>query len=259
MSSTNIDLAFKNLFFAELQFRLALAVKLATDLKTQPLDLPQQWSHGKHTVKYEEIALRQDQAEYAAFLFQNSATHTLAVATKEAIEYVVPNLGKIREKNEKYVLNTIKIQTNKCWKCSDIEVAKTYHISRLIRNAYSHAPFNPKWDIRKPLQNKKFIISNVISFDTTGLNGKDFKWQHYGGPLALFRLCRFAIQQILNKPIKKRKNVPSPKNKIYKHGSSVLKRIDKMPKNIEVTNLADLPGGVLDLGNGYALKHWDKK
>jgi hypothetical protein len=48
------------LFAAELQFRLASAVRLATTMKKQPLDLPTEWVHGKHRVKYNEVALRQD-------------------------------------------------------------------------------------------------------------------------------------------------------------------------------------------------------
>jgi hypothetical protein len=41
------------LFTAELQFRLASAVRLATSLKTQPVDLPQEWTHGQHRAVYE--------------------------------------------------------------------------------------------------------------------------------------------------------------------------------------------------------------
>jgi hypothetical protein len=40
------------------KFRLAPAVRLATTLQVQPLDLPQDWTHGQHRVSYEEIALR---------------------------------------------------------------------------------------------------------------------------------------------------------------------------------------------------------
>ena len=60
------------LFAAELEFRLASAVRLATNLKTQPLDLPTAWTHGKHIVRYKEIALRQDQTDYAAVVLHQS-------------------------------------------------------------------------------------------------------------------------------------------------------------------------------------------
>jgi len=39
------------LFTAELQFRLASAVRLASSVGTQPLDLPVDWTHGKHLVR----------------------------------------------------------------------------------------------------------------------------------------------------------------------------------------------------------------
>lgn len=57
---SEIEKHIEHLFAAELQFRLASAVRLATTLKTQPLDLPMEWTHGEHRVKYGEIALRQD-------------------------------------------------------------------------------------------------------------------------------------------------------------------------------------------------------
>src|SRR5687767_10569446 len=63
------------LFTAELQFRLASAVQLATIQQVQPLDLPMERTHGRHRVKYEEIALRPDQADYAACFLHRSATY----------------------------------------------------------------------------------------------------------------------------------------------------------------------------------------
>jgi hypothetical protein len=74
-----------HLFTAELQFRLASAVSLATTHGEQPLDLPMQWSHGQHIVTYNEVALRPDQADYAAFFLQRSATYMMAVAARDAI------------------------------------------------------------------------------------------------------------------------------------------------------------------------------
>lgn len=51
----------QQVFTAELQFRLASAVRLAVRGNRQPLDLPMEWTHGQHRVQYEETALRQDQ------------------------------------------------------------------------------------------------------------------------------------------------------------------------------------------------------
>lgn len=68
----------QQLFAAELQFRLASAVRLAVTGNVQPLDLPMEWTHGQHRVRYEEIALRQDQADYAASFLHRSATYLMA-------------------------------------------------------------------------------------------------------------------------------------------------------------------------------------
>src|SRR5581483_12306621 len=76
------------LFIAELQFRLASAVRLATTLERQPLDLPAEWTHGKHRVFYEEIALRPDQADCAACFMHRSATYLIAVAIKDAVRAI---------------------------------------------------------------------------------------------------------------------------------------------------------------------------
>jgi len=78
------------LLAAELQFRLASAVRLAVSAERQPLDLPIEWTHGRHRVKYAEVALRRDQADYAARLLQQSATYLMAVAVRDAIRAVVP-------------------------------------------------------------------------------------------------------------------------------------------------------------------------
>lgn len=106
------------LFAAELEFRLASAVRLATNLKTQPLDLPTAWTHGKHIVRYKEIALRQDQTDYAAVVLHQSATFLMAVAMKDAIVAVVRD-----PKNS-----------------PDSTVSSAYQIARMIRNSFVHAP-----------------------------------------------------------------------------------------------------------------------
>src|SRR6266511_5586217 len=72
------------LFTAELQFRLATAVRLASTVGKQPLDVPVDWSHGQYRVRYQEIALRPDQGEYAAAALQRSATYMLAMTAKDA-------------------------------------------------------------------------------------------------------------------------------------------------------------------------------
>jgi hypothetical protein len=198
------------LFTAELQFRLASAIRLAKTLNAQPLDLPNEWTHGKHRVKYDEIALRPDQADYAAYFLHRSATFLMAVAMKDAIAATV--------KDPKTSPNP--------------DVVSAYQIARMIRNAFAHAPgpFSPTWRIDKDCRARVFEIPDIITLNTKGLDGTPFDWRHYGGPLALFRLCRFVRIEILKDQPPPRKPVPVPANTIYQQGNLILRKVDAIPE-----------------------------
>jgi hypothetical protein len=246
-----------HLFQAELQFRLASAVRLAATSKRQPLDVPTVWTHGQHEVRYEKIALRQDQAEYAAMLIQQSATLTMAVAAKDAIEALVPNLPKVVKASKKGIDHTIRncisSVSPKLWKASDDNVAAVYHIARLVRNAFAHAPFAPTWMIHSELQNHVFVIDGVIELRTGGLHGAAFDWRHYGGPLALLRLCQFVRYDILNDPSGPRRAIPPAQRTILQQGDLILERVAIPPDAVRVEG-KKLPDGSLDLGGGHSLR-----
>ncbi len=144
------------LFTAELQFCLASAVRLAVTKERQSLDLPMEWTHGKHSIQYDEIALRQDQADFAACFLHSSAMFTMSVAIKDAIEAITPGLSKeVRKAKPNLDLairNVIESVDPKPWMSSDDDVVTANHIARLIRNAYSHAPFSLTWMINEELQ-----------------------------------------------------------------------------------------------------------
>jgi hypothetical protein len=235
MSDTEKHIA--KLFTAELQFRLASAVRLATTMKTQPLDLPIEWIHGQHTVKYEEVALRQDQADYAAFFLHRSATYLMAVAMKDAIRAVVSDPKT----------------------SSDSDVRAAYQISRLIRNAFAHSPFSPTWSIDPDCRDKVFAIPNLIALDTTGLQDTPFDWSHYGGPLALYRLCRFVRTQILKHEPTPRKIVPLPGNVFYQQGDLILMKVNEIPEAEIPVELERLPDGGIHIGGGYVLHPRDEE
>ena len=196
------------LFAAELQFRLASAVRLAVTMETQPLDLPQEWTHGKHKVRYEEIALRKDQAPFAASIMHRSATFLMAVAMKDAIIAAIPD-----PKNT-----------------TDSDVQAAYQISRLIRNAFTHSPYKPTWSIDKDCRNRVFEVRNIVSLDTTNLHGSTFDWRHYGGPLAILRLCRYVRFKILKDNPRRTKEIPIPKDIYYQQGDLILRRIADIPE-----------------------------
>jgi hypothetical protein len=217
------------LFTAELQFRLASAVRLATTLKTQPLDLPTQWTHGQHSVNYEEIALRHDQAEYAACFLQRSATFLLAVSVKDAI------LGVVKDPQS----------------CSDPDVRAAFQIARLIRNAFTHGPFQPVWSIDPPCRDQVFSIPGVITLDTKGLQDIPFDWRHYGGPLALLRLCRFVRERVLKDTLGRSKAVLGPGKVILQQGNLILTKVNEIPPGATPVEIERLPDGGIPLGGGH--------
>lgn len=195
---------------AELQFRLAVAVRLATTLENQPLDAPTDWTHGKHKVSYEEIALTKDQADIAANYLKQTATYLMTITIKEALKKSFTD-----PKNH-----------------SDKNVIAAYQISRLIRNAFAHSPIRPVWQIDPECRDKEFVVDDVISLNTKGLDEQPFDWRNYGGLLALFRLSKYVrIQLFGDTDIGKNRKIPPPKNVIYQQGDLILKKIDELPKN----------------------------
>lgn len=211
------------LFTAEVQFRLASAVRLATTRNVQPLDLPVDWTYGQHRVKYEEVALRPDQADYAACFLHRSATFLMAVAVKDALRAVVPDPKT----------------------AADTEVRSAYQIARLIRNAFAHAPFAPTWSIDPDCRDKVFAVPGIIALDTTGLHSTVFDWRHYGGPLALLRLCRFVRIEILKDEAPPRRVEPIPGAAIYQIGDLILTKVDEIPP--DALRLDELPDGGIPL------------
>jgi hypothetical protein len=225
------------LFTAELQFRLASAVRLATTRNVQPLDLPMEWTHGQHRVKYEEVVLRPDQADYAAYFLHRSATFLMALTVKDAIRAVVPDP---------------KTST-------DPTVRSAYQIARLIRNAFAHAPFAPTWSIDPDCRDKVFAVPDIIALDTTGLHGTVFDWRHYGGPLALLRLCRFVRIEILKDDAPPRKVVPIPGAVIHQIGDLILTKVDEIPTDAVRLEVETLLDGGIPLPGGYVVRPMRKE
>lgn len=219
------------LFIAELQFRLASAVRLATTFELQPLDLPTEWIHGRQRVTYEEIALRPDQADYAACFLQKSATFQMAVAIKDAVRAVAQDPKSAADHN----------------------VRGAYQIARLIRNAFSHAPFSPKWSIDEDCRDQVFTVADVISLNTNGLHGIEFDWRHYGGPLALLRLCRWVRFEILKDEQRPRKPFPPSTKTITQQGDLILTKVDSPPPDLVEVEVERLPDGGVPLGGGHVI------
>jgi hypothetical protein len=215
---------------AEGQFRLATAVRLAVTLGEQPLDLPLRWSHGQHTVRYSDIALTKDAADFAAWNLQRSATFLMASAALEAIRAVIPSPKS----------------------SPDAEVAASYQIARMVRNAFAHNPFNPAWRIDADCVGRVFELPGRITLDCTDIDGKPFDWRHYGGPLALLELARYVRKDLLNDSLAPEEVIPLPGNVYIQQGDLILKRVDSIPEGAQV--LKPDADGVIDLGGGHTIR-----
>lgn len=219
----------EHLRLAELQFRLASAVRLAATFKTQPRDLPIEWSHGKHSVRYEEIALSEADAEHAAWSLHRSATFLMAVAIKDAIRVAVHD-----PKTD-----------------SDADVRCAYQIARLIRNAFAHSPLDPVWSIDFDCRDRVFVVRDLIRLDTTGLHDERFDWRHYGGPLALLSLSQFVRAEILKDARTPSRVIPMPQKVYRQQGDLILMKGDEIPADAVPVDIERLPDGRLPLGGGH--------
>jgi hypothetical protein len=160
----------------------------------------------------------------------------MAVAMKDAIRAVVPDPKA----------------------SSDSNVQAAYQIARLIRNAFAHTPFWPTWSIDPDCRDKTFAVPDLITLDTTSLDGTAFDWRHYGGPLALFRLGRFVRSEVLKDEPAPRKVVPMPSRSIVQQGDLILEKVDAIPPDavpVEGNRRAD---GGIDLGDAPVLYPSDK-
>ena len=204
------------------------------------------------------MAIRQDQADYAAQLIQHSATLTMAVAVKDAIEAVVPALPGAVRRDGNHILQAVDAivnNTSKPWNVAEDQVATAYHLSRLIRNAYAHAPFAPKWKINRHIRDTAFTIPNVIELHTRGLDGNGFDWRpDYGGPLALYQLCRFTRFDILGDERRIRTNIPQCQRTLFQLGNLVLEHIDEVPEGYVPVSVEPNADGSIDLGHGYRIQ-----
>ncbi len=189
----------RRLELAEMQFSLASAVVLATTKHRQPLDLPTVWTHGKHEVRYEEIALTAKEADISAFYLQRCTTYIMATQVHEAIKRLFPN-AKNHDK---------------------LEIRSAYLISKMIRDAFAHNILDPIWYIDKNYQNQVLEIPGIIKLDTSSLNEKRFDWRDYGGPLALYQLSKFVRENILHYS-RPQRTVPPQTKKLMQQGFLIL-------------------------------------
>jgi hypothetical protein len=125
---------------------------------------------------------------------------------------------------------------------TDPQVVSAYQIARTIRNAFSHSPFNPVWNIDPDCRGKRFELQGVIQLDCADLDGKLFDCRHYGGPLAPLGRSRFVRCNLLGDS-KGQEEVPLPERVYYHQGDLILMKIDEIPADAVPVEVDRLPGG----------------
>jgi hypothetical protein len=160
----------QSLDLADLQFRLSLHISakgpgissLTTHFKGM--------TYGKYALGEDELQLSPQEAATASRGLEHCATLILAIAVDTALENC---FGKDRFKSQ------------------DSQVSTASYIGRILRNAFAHDPFFPRWKLQNPCYRCAFEIRGVISLDTTSLDDRAVEWEDYGGPLALLRFLRY--------------------------------------------------------------------
>ncbi len=189
---------------AERQFRLACAVNLAATCEAQSLDVPIEWTFGRHRAAYDELALGQEDAESAAASIEHTTTLVMAATIREALRACVPSAARH----------------------DDASVVAAHQIARMIRNAFAHHMMGPRWSIDEDCRDRTFEVPGVIRLDCVGLNGKAFDWRHYGGPLALFRLSQFVRRTVLDDTSEEERTTGrEPRLACYQQGRLVLRKV----------------------------------
>jgi hypothetical protein len=144
---------------AEILFKLAFGFSA-----THPqLGYLTQFNSYGHTARRKDLRLTKKEEFAGAGFLEHVATYTLAAQIDVALGELYP----------------------KRFESGNLELRSIAWIARLIRNAFAHNPFAPKWLIDRNVKNERFVVRNIISLDTTGLQGKYVARSDYGGPLAL--------------------------------------------------------------------------
>ena len=225
----NYDIDIERLKVAEHQFRLACTINLAVTNNIQPLDVPVEWTFGKHRTTWDEFGLRADQAGLAASFLERTTTYSLASVIRDLLVSKFEN-----PKDHKNVV-----------------VKNAYQVSRLLRNAFAHSCIDPVWSIDKDCREKVFEVGEVIRIDTSGLDRKRVEWTDYGGPLAVFKFGRFVREDLLGDRIDSNRELPPyPKQQIFQQGRLQMKKVDSIPTNAILVKRIG-PGETLHLGDGH--------
>jgi len=158
--------------FAQDFFRFAYLVgtPISFGLKGELPDPPEVVIFGEHSLSTQDLEISKENFEICGTLLARLAYRLLAMELNSALEKKFGNWRARRTHADDLIRNSSAV----IW---------------MIRNAVAHEILEPVWKIDDPtLQNKQFVVADIFTFDTTGLNGNLIKRFDFGGPIALLRL-----------------------------------------------------------------------
>jgi hypothetical protein len=165
--SSAVRISFAQDFF---RFAYRIGSPISFGLKVEMPAPPEQIIFGKHSLSSKDLEMSDDTFALCGTLLERLAYRLLAMELNSALETKFGD-WKTRLSHE------------------DDLIRNSSMVVWLIRNSVAHNILDPVWNISDPtLQNQQFRVSDVLVFDTTGLNGNSLKRLDFGGPVALFRL-----------------------------------------------------------------------
>ena len=170
----NLNLLLKN---SILQYKFAVGIRnyfVLNEDHDKITSFPEIWTYQKHTVNNKDLNISINEENKASILFEHSSLYLMANQLDSILE----------------------IKFNDRFNHADNSIKNLSIITRVIRNAFAHNPFNPKWLFRKKFKNKLFKIENIIELNTNELENKPVKRKDYGGPLSILLMANFALDII---------------------------------------------------------------
>ncbi len=156
------------LLHAENVFKLALSVHSSVHTSQEPLQCLDIFVWGKYQADREELFLSKEEEKNAAAALEHCGIYIMTIQIDTVLSKTVENR----------------------FKHSDPDIQGASWIARLIRNAFAHNPLYPVWITYPECDSQVYQVRNIITLNTTGLNGEKIKRQHYGGPIAILKLSR---------------------------------------------------------------------
>jgi len=165
---------------AERQYKLSIALNLQAGYtcgieKKNLFDYNINSIYGKYGLTENELFLTPEHEKIATSTLLHCSTYIICLQIDRYTEKFVPNR----------------------FSHGDMDLRNACLIARILRNAFAHDPLNPIWEIRMPEAKSKLLsVKDIITVDTTNLDGQRVKRSHYGWPHAILKMSEYIRQTV---------------------------------------------------------------